>query len=226
MSAVINFSTAQVGVDDCVDHATVLLGSMRFGGTASSSPEKTVRTTPSKSASRRRPPDREGATGITGSDCAPNGLHAAGGGGGRGRNNVSAHFQDTWTTNESKVHPDPMRFSTASPTTHPESWRPFEKRNLFHKEGGGFDTPNVGATRVPTPVPPRVSVMGEERSAAEKAFAALDQNSGRVSTPAFEELLTLLGVPAERRKGDATESARAAGLLSSYSFSRNDFMNW
>lgn len=212
-------------MDDCVDHATVILGAMRLGGTASSSPEKTVRATPSKSSSRRRP-DREGAAGIAGSDCAPNGLHDAGGGGGRGRNNVSAHFRDTWTTNESKVHPDPMRSSTASPAADPESWRPFEKRNLFHKEGGGFDPSNVGATRVSTPVPPRISAMGEERSAAEKAFAALDQNSGRVSTPAFEELLTLLGVPAERRKGDATESARAAGLLSSYSFSRNDFMNW
>lgn len=192
---------------------------MRFGGTTSSSPEKTVRATPSKTASRRRP-DREGAAGIAGGDGAPNGLHDAGGGGGGDRDNVSARFQDAWTTNE-RVHPDLMRSSNASPAADPESRRPFEKRNLFHREGSGFDPSNAGATKTP-----RVSAMGEERAAAEKAFAALDQNSGRVSTPAFEELLTLLGVPAERRKGDATESARAAGLLSSYSFSRNDFMNW
>lgn len=65
-----------------------------------------------------------------------------------------------------------------------------------------------------------------EYQAARTAFAKLDQNSGRVSTPAFEDLLTLLCIPEDRRRGDATESARASGLLSSYSFSCEQFTSW
>jgi len=67
--------------------------------------------------------------------------------------------------------------------------------------------------------------MHEEQLSAERAFDSMDQNSGRVSTRRLEELLTLLGTPASRSR-DATESARAAGLLSSPSFTRQDFVNW
>lgn len=68
--------------------------------------------------------------------------------------------------------------------------------------------------------------MREERRAAESAFSSMDQNSGRVSARRLEELLTLLGTPAATRKGDATRSARAAGLLNAPSFSREDFVKW
>lgn len=68
--------------------------------------------------------------------------------------------------------------------------------------------------------------MLEERLAAENAFGSMDQNSGRVSARRLEELLTLLGTPAAARKGDASKSARAAGLLSAPSFSREDFVKW
>lgn len=71
-----------------------------------------------------------------------------------------------------------------------------------------------------------ITAMNHERLAAEDAFGSMDQNSGRVSTPRFEELLTVLGIPEARRRGEATESARAAGLLSMYSFSRADFVAW
>jgi hypothetical protein len=67
--------------------------------------------------------------------------------------------------------------------------------------------------------------MSVEREKAEKVFDSFNK-SGRVSTPAFEALLTLLEVPVERRKGDATESARAAGLLNACTFSRKDFIDW
>lgn len=79
----------------------------------------------------------------------------------------------------------------------------------------------VGATMYQS-----MSAMNQERLAAERAFGDMDQNSGRVSTPRFEELLTLLGIPEAQRKGEATASARAAGLLSAYSFARADFIAW
>ncbi len=65
----------------------------------------------------------------------------------------------------------------------------------------------------------------EERLSAERAFGSMDQNSGRVSARRLVELLTLLGTSAERST-DATESARAAGLLSSPSFTRQAFVSW
>lgn len=65
----------------------------------------------------------------------------------------------------------------------------------------------------------------EERLSAERAFGSMDQNSGRVSARRLVELLTLLGTPAAR-SAEATQSARAAGLLSSPSFTRQDFVNW
>lgn len=73
---------------------------------------------------------------------------------------------------------------------------------------------------------PGAAAVSQERLAAETAFATMDQNSGRVSTHRFEELLTLLGTPGARRKEAATESARTAGLLSAFSFSREDFIKW
>ena len=97
--------------------------------------------------------------------------------------------------------------------------------------GGGGDGGGGGGRASSRNMPGAAARAGaaarsQERLAAEKAFDSIDQNSGRVSTPRFEELLTLLGTPTARRKGDATESARAAGLLSAYSFSREDFVNW
>ncbi|CAM9225570.1 unnamed protein product, partial [Sphacelaria rigidula] len=72
----------------------------------------------------------------------------------------------------------------------------------------------------------RKAAYNREYQAAVTAFSKMDQNSGRVSTPAFEDLLELLCIPEARRRGDATESARAAGLLSSYSFSCVEFTVW
>ncbi|CAN0192134.1 unnamed protein product, partial [Ectocarpus sp. 12 AP-2014] len=96
---------------------------------------------------------------------------------------------------------------------------------------GGVSTAAAATGRsyggVPPPPPPAGSAEAlEERLAAERAFGSMDQNSGRVSARRLEELLTLLGIPAAQRGAKATESARAAGLLSAPSFSCQEFVDW
>lgn len=118
--------------------------------------------------------------------------------------------------------PAAQRAAGYLPAADPGVWR---WTGVSRKADGG----GRGAPRGPSgaqPVARDDSATNQERLAAEQAFSSMDQNSGRVSTPRFEELLTLLGTPETRRKGDATESARAAGLLSAYSFTKADFIAW
>lgn len=109
------------------------------------------------------------------------------------------------------------------PAADPSVWR-WTGVSRGEVDGGGPAASRGGPGALPAAR--GASATNQERLAAERAFSSMDQNSGRVSTPRFEELLTLLGTPEASRKGDATESARSVGLLSAYSFTKADFIAW
>ena len=228
-------ATTQVGTGESVDHAAVLLGAMRFGNSVNSgvSPEKTARAATNPTASAKR--SEEGRAGISGGFRVGNGVHNGG-----GENNVGPQFNNASPAGmKGKLRQDPKRssnvFLNGDGNEDSDIWPPLGTGNRQANRRCGGDGPSGGGTtQAPSPMfsqgpfsatSSNVSAMSAEREKAEKVFDSFNK-SGRVSTPAFEALLTLLEVPVERRKGDATESARAAGLLSAYSFSRKDFIDW
>lgn len=197
--------------DDDVETTGLRLGGLHFG--ASPSPDKSGRAspiTPIPAPSKGRasfPPTRDNS-------ASSNSGVAHGGGG----SNAAAAAANHGTV-PSSIGPHWVRKTAAAAAAAAAAGG----RGV----GGGDDCGSAGSD---VGAPPTRKTAGAakvlgERLAAERVFDSMDQNSGRVSTRRLGELLTMLGTP-RRRKGGATDSARAAGLLSMPSFSRQDFVNW
>lgn len=201
-----SFATQFGGDDDDDVEATGLrLGGLHFG--ASPSPDKTGRAspiTPIPAPSKGRagfPPTRDSSSssngGVAHGGGAPNAAAAAAASNG----------------------------SIPSSTGPPWDWKTAAAAAAVGGGGGHAFAHARGDVGAPPTGTTGAAEILEERLAAERAFDGMDQNSGRVSTRRLEELLTVLGTP-RRRNGGAIDSARAAGLLSTPSFSRKDFVNW
>lgn len=196
--------------DDDVDAAGVRLGGVHL----TASPEGIA--APSSTACRGTPASN-GARGGRGGSSR---------GGGGGDNAYGDNKTSAGGTNGGGDKPTSSVSSPSSSSSCEEGSTRISSRPGADASATGAATPAAPVVGAAAPAGANAVAMSQEREAAERAFASMDQNSGRVSTPRFEELLTLLGTPAARRKGDATESARAAGLLSAYSFSRQGFIDW